>query len=59
MEQAVVSANKAGAVLPFHVEFPNIDPAARAEFDNLWSPEADVEAVLNAVCEAISPFMNQ
>ncbi len=56
--QYVVDSIKSGTVLPSHVEFSKIDLAARAEFDNLWSPNADVEATLNAICETISPFMN-
>ncbi len=58
MEQGVANAIKTGTVMPSHVAFPKIDPTIRAEFDNMWTPEADVEAVLNSVCEAISPFMN-
>lgn len=57
--QYVVDSIKTGTVLPSHVEFSKIDLAARAEFDNLWSADADVEAVLNSVCEAIAPYLNQ
>lgn len=57
MKLAVVDGIRLGRVLPSHVEFPKIDLAARAEFDRLWAPDADVQAVLEGVCEAIAPFM--
>lgn len=58
MEQAVINAIKTGKVLPSHIEFPKIELAVRAEFDNMWSADADVQAVLSNVCEAITPYMN-
>lgn len=57
MQKAVVEGIKKGEVLPSHVEFPKIDLAARAEFDKLWSADADVQAVLEGVCEAIEPHL--
>lgn len=56
---AVVAGIEQGAVLPAHSEFPKIDLAARAEFDKLWSPDADVAAVLDGVCGAIDPLLQQ
>lgn len=57
MEQAVVKAIRSGTVLSSHVEFPKISLAAGAEFDRLWVPDANVQAVLTDVCEAITPFL--
>jgi multiple sugar transport system substrate-binding protein len=54
---AIVTGIEQGVVLPSHSEFPKIDLAARAEFDKLWSPDADVAAVLGGVCAAIDPLL--
>ena len=58
MATAVVPSISTGHLLPTHSEFPKIKLAASAEFDNLWVPDADVQAVLDSVCEAIEPFLN-
>jgi len=57
LSQIVVTGVKEGAVLPAHANFPEINQAAVAAFDGLWQPGADVPAVLNGVCEAITPFL--
>ncbi len=56
--QYVVDSIIDGTVLPSHPEFPKIDLAAKAEFDTLWMPDADVETTLNTLCETISPLLN-
>jgi len=58
MAAAVGSSIPAGTVEVVHVNFPKIDLAARAEIDKMWVPDADVQAVMDAVCEAINPLMN-
>jgi len=57
MEQSVVASIQSGSVLPTHVEYPKIDLTARVQFENLWLPEADVEAVLTDICQSIEPFL--
>lgn len=59
MQASVVESVAVGSALPDHPEFPRIDLAARAEFDRLWNPDADVAAVMGSVCEAISPFLSR
>jgi multiple sugar transport system substrate-binding protein len=59
MAAAVGSSIPLGTVEAVHVNFPKIDQAARAEIDKLWVPDADVQAVMDAVCEAINPLMNK
>jgi len=59
MERSVIAAIKRGTVLSSHVEFPKISLAASAQFDHLWVPEVDVQAVLSGVCQAITPFLSQ
>ncbi len=58
MATSVVPSISTGSLLPTHSEFQKIKLAASAEFDNLWQPDADVQAVLDSVCESITPFLN-
>lgn len=58
MERTVISAIKTGTVLPAHADYPKIDLIARAQFDRLWQPEADVQGILSDVCREISPLLN-
>jgi len=44
-----------GAVAPSHVAYPQIEAAMRPKFDALWSPEADLKAVMDGVCDAVTP----
>jgi multiple sugar transport system substrate-binding protein len=57
MKKAVADSILTGTVEAVHPEFPKIDLAARAEIDNLWVPDADVQAVMDKTCEAIQPLM--
>ncbi len=55
--QYVVQGIETGQLLPPHVEFNKIDLAVQAELDNLFRPDADVEASLNATCQAIAQYL--
>ena len=57
MQKAVVSGLLQGKVLPSHEKFPQIDLAASAQFDKLWNPSADVQAVMDAVAQAVKASM--
>ena len=59
MEQSVAAAIKSGRVLPNHVKFPDMDVLTQIEFKNLWTPDADLKAVLTKTCESIDPFLNK
>ena len=59
MQAAVISPTLTGEVLPVHPNFPTIDLTARAIFDSLWNPDADVQAVMNEMCDSIQPLLNQ
>jgi multiple sugar transport system substrate-binding protein len=54
MEVGVVPGLKEGRVLPYHERFPQIALAASGEFDKLWNKNADIQAVLNSLAEAIN-----
>lgn len=57
LQSAVISGIEKGQVLPSAIEFPKIDLAARAEFDKLWTANADVQATLNGVCDVVTPLL--
>lgn len=59
MRLAVIEPTLSGAVLPAHPNFPTIDLTARPFFDTLWTPDADVQATMAALCEAIQPLLDQ
>jgi multiple sugar transport system substrate-binding protein len=58
VEAAITNSIKNGSVLPSHVNFAKIDLAMRAQFDNLWTADADVQKVLDAACSDSSAFFN-
>ncbi|WP_325063137.1 ABC transporter substrate-binding protein [Halovulum marinum] len=51
--QNVSAAITEGTVLPSHERSPQINAAMKPRVDALWRAEADVQASLDAVCEAI------
>lgn len=59
MQTAVIEPTLTGRVLPAHPNFPTIDLTARPFFDTLWTPDADVQATMDGLCEAIQPLLNQ
>ncbi len=56
VELAVTNSIKNGTVLPSHVNFAKIDLAMRAEFDKLWTADADIQAILDAACADSAPY---
>jgi multiple sugar transport system substrate-binding protein len=59
MRLSVIEPTLSGTVLPAHPNFPTIDLTARPFFDTLWTPDADVQATMDALCEAIQPLLEQ
>lgn len=57
LETVVVAGITDGVVLPGHAGFAEIQQVVRAELDALWQADADVGAVLNSVCNRISPML--
>lgn len=56
--QAVVVDGIQGAVTkPTHVNFAKLQDTVRAQLDALWTPDADVEAVLSDTCSTIAPLL--
>jgi multiple sugar transport system substrate-binding protein len=48
---------KNGTIMSAHVNFPKINLIMQGEFDKLWVPNADIEAVLKETCKKVSPFL--
>lgn len=57
LEQVVIKGITTGQVLPGHEGFAELQQVIRAELDALWVANADVEAVLNSVCNRIAPML--
>ena len=50
VESAITNSIKNGSVIPSHVNFAKIDLTMRADFDKLWTTDANVQDVLNSAC---------
>ncbi|MBN1267919.1 MAG: sugar ABC transporter substrate-binding protein [Anaerolineales bacterium] len=57
MELAIANSIESGTVEVVHPEYPKIDLAAHGEIDKIWQPDADIQVILDAACDAIQPFM--
>ncbi|WP_243076010.1 sugar ABC transporter substrate-binding protein [Microbacterium sp. SS28] len=57
LQAVVVDGIQDAVTKPSHVDFARIQDTVRASLDALWVPDADVEAVLDATCEAIEPLL--
>lgn len=56
VEAAITNSIKNGSVIPSHVNFAKIDLTMRAEFDKLWTADANVQQVLDAACADSADF---
>ncbi|ALX65910.1 hypothetical protein AB663_000707 [Microbacterium sp. XT11] len=57
LQAVVVDGIQDAVTKPTHANFAKLQDAVRSELDALWTPDADVEAVLTATCEAITPLL--
>jgi multiple sugar transport system substrate-binding protein len=57
IENVVIKGIANGKVLPGHTNFAQIQQTVRAGLDALWVPDADVPAVLQSVCDSVSPML--
>ncbi len=57
--QLVVDGISKGRVLPSHPNFSAISLATNAIFDELWTANADIAAVMEKVCKAVDPLLKQ
>lgn len=57
LQAVVIDRIDEGVVKPSHTGQAQLDQAVRAALDPLWTPEADVAAVLADVCAAIEPLL--
>ncbi|MFC0532030.1 ABC transporter substrate-binding protein [Phytohabitans kaempferiae] len=59
LQDAVVSQVPLAARPLVHTGWAEIQQTARAALDAMWVPDADVEQVLDATCQAIDPLLEQ
>jgi multiple sugar transport system substrate-binding protein len=59
LQAVVIEGIETGAVIPGHTNFAEIQQTVRAALDALWVPDADVAAVLQAVCDRVQPMLQQ
>lgn len=59
LENVVVPAIANGVVRPSHTDSAKIAQEVRAGLDALWTPDADIPAVLADVCGAIDPLLSK
>jgi multiple sugar transport system substrate-binding protein len=59
LEAVVITGIATGEVIPGHTNFAEIQQTVRASLDALWVPDADVPAVLQAVCDRVQPMLVQ
>lgn len=57
MTDVVAYALRRGEILPAHKNAPRIELTARAGFDLLWSPNADIELILGMIKDDIEPYL--
>jgi multiple sugar transport system substrate-binding protein len=57
IENVVVPAIADGVVRPSHTDSAEIGQQVRAALDGIWTPDADIPAVLQRTCDAIAPLL--
>ena len=57
MSAAVASSIETGRVLPSHVMYPQIEVESRIVWDRLWTPDADVQSVLDGVADVYAKYI--
>lgn len=57
MSAAVASSIETGRVLPSHVMYPQIEVESRIVWDRLWTPDADVQSVLDGVADVYDKYI--
>ena len=57
LDAVVIKGISTGKVIPGHTNFAEIQQTTRAALDALWVANADVPAVLKAVCARIQPML--
>ena len=59
IEAVVIKGISTGQVKPGHANFAEIQQTVRAALDALWVADADVPAVMKAVCDRLQPLLAQ
>ena len=59
IENVVVPGIATGVVRPGHTDSAEIGQKVRAALDAIWTPDADIPAVLSSVCKAVDPLLEK
>jgi len=59
IEQVIVEGGQDAVTLPSHAQFASLQQQVRTSLDALWVPDADIESVLAATCDAIQPTLDK
>lgn len=57
LQAVVIDGIQDAVTKPTHANFAKLQDTVRAQFDALWSPDADVEGVLEDTCSTITPLL--
>lgn len=57
LDRVVVAGIATGKVLPGHSGFARIQQTVRAGLDTVWTPQANIPAVLQSICAQITPLL--
>jgi multiple sugar transport system substrate-binding protein len=57
LQAVVVEGIQDAVTKPTHTNFAKLQDTVRAELDDLWTADADVESVLSDTCETIAPLL--
>lgn len=59
IKNVVVPGIATGVVRPSHTDSAQIGQTVRAALDAIWTPDADISAVLGSVCDAVDPLLEK
>lgn len=59
IESVIIEGGQDAVTLPSHAQFATLQQQVRTSLDALWTPDADIEAVLAATCDAIQPTLDK
>ncbi|MBL0888323.1 ABC transporter substrate-binding protein [Myceligenerans indicum] len=59
LQTVVVDGIKGSVTKPVHQNFAKLSETVRAQLDAMWTPDADVAAVLDDTCAAVQPLLEE
>ena len=59
LDKVVISGIATGKVMPAHTGFARLQQMVRAGMDQVWQPQANIPAAMQALCGQIGPLLAQ